>query len=108
MPQRGPPKGNNSNESTPKPVPKPNQKRGDNKGNTPKKPEPMDTGSKSDAFNLGKPLEIERPQNEEEEAGGGQSRLFVGGLPQGVSTEQVRGLFKQYGDVKDVYIPAVE
>ena len=63
MPQRGPPKGNNSNESTPKPVPKPNQKRGDNKGNTPKKPEPMDTGSKSDAFNLGKPLEIERPQN---------------------------------------------
>ena len=44
--------------------------------------------------------------SEEEEAGGGQSRLFVGGLPQGVSTEQVRGLFKQYGDVKDVYIPA--
>ena len=51
MPQRGPPKGNNPNESTPKPVPKPNQKRGgDNKANTPKKPEPMDTGVKSDAL----------------------------------------------------------
>ena len=71
MPQRGPPRGSNSNESTPKPVPKPNHKKGgDNKsntpkGSTPKKPEPMDTGvnSKSDAFNNGKLLEIERPQN---------------------------------------------
>ena len=32
--------------------------------------------------------------------------LLLSRLPQGVSTEQVRGLFKQYGDVKDVYIPA--
>lgn len=44
-------------------------------------------------FNSGKQLEIERPENDEE-AAGGQSRLFVGGLPQGVTTEQVRGLFK--------------
>jgi len=56
-------------------------------------------------FNSGKQLEIERPEHDEE-AAGGQSRLFVGGLPQGVATDQVRGLFKQYGDVKDVYIPA--
>ena len=58
----------------------------------------------SGQFNSGKQLEIERPENDEE-AAGGQSRLFVGGLPQGVMTEQVRGLFKQYGEVKDVYIP---
>ena len=32
-------------------------------------------------FNSGKALEIERPENDEE-AAGGQSRLFVGGLPQ--------------------------
>ena len=44
-------------------------------------------------FNSGKQLEIERPEHDEE-AAGGQSRLFVGGLPQGVATDQVRGLFK--------------
>ena len=36
---------------------------------------------------------------------GGQARLFVGGLPNGVTQEQVRGLFSQFGEVKDVFIP---
>ena len=64
---------------------------------------PLPVSTSGQAYKTGNTLTI---ISEEEEAGGGQSRLFVGGLPQGVSTEQVRGLFKQYGDVKDVYIPA--
>ena len=76
MPQRGSPKGNNSNEGTPKPVPKPNQERGDNKANTPKKPEPEDTGVKCDAFNNGKPLERGEPSN-----AGVKSDAFNNGKP---------------------------
>lgn len=35
----------------------------------------------------------------------GQSRLFVGGLPEAITQEQVRQMFQKFGEVKEVYIP---
>jgi len=89
----------------PKPVPKPD-KNGKRNGSD-KKGEPMeqDAPNVAQKFNLGKTLEIERPELDEEHDSGGQARLFVGGLPQGVTTDQVRGMFSKYGEVKDVFIP---
>lgn len=89
----------------PKPVPKPH-KNGP-KGNDKTKGEPMEQDkTDSSSFINGRALELEKPQNDDELGeSGGQARLFVGGLPNGVTQEQVRGLFSQFGEVKDVFIP---
>jgi len=58
-------------------------------------------------FNDGKPVEFE-PDPEKEEGSQestGQSRLFVGGLPEAITQEQVRQMFQKFGEVKEVYIP---